>query len=137
MNLYYSHPALVSYVTRPRRFARSRVSIAEDLGVPFDQVSNIPTLSQAGYGVGIFFISPLGDLARRRQLVLLLLALTAILSIGLALAKSVHVLEGLSFIVGVFTVRFDSRGFAKLRSSRRSVSRGPRTSRRATSVLQP
>lgn len=72
--------------------------------MPYDTVSNVPTLAQAGYGVGIFFISPLGDLARRRQLVLLLLALTAVFSIGLALATSVHVLEGLSFIVGMFTV---------------------------------
>ena len=71
----------------------------------YDRVGNVPTLVQAGYGSGILLITPLGDLTRRRQVVLLLVTLTMVLSIGLALAPNVMVLEGLSFIVGMFSVR--------------------------------
>ncbi|OCF55750.1 membrane protein [Kwoniella mangroviensis CBS 10435] len=90
MNLYYIQPMLVA--------------IASDFSVSHSRISSIPTLVQGGYGTGIIFISPLGDLVRRRQLVLLLILLTTILSIGLALAPSVAVLEGISFIVGMLTV---------------------------------
>ena len=79
-------------------------SIASDFNTSNDVVSRIPTLSQAGYGVGILLISPLGDLVRRRQLVLLLMFLTTTLSIGLALSTNVAMLEGLSFVVGMLTV---------------------------------
>ena len=78
--------------------------IAEDFGVDNNTVSNVPTLSQGGYGCGILFISTLGDLVRRRPLVLLLMSATTALSIGLALSKTVHTLEGLSFLVGMLTV---------------------------------
>ncbi|WWD01283.1 hypothetical protein V866_008226 [Kwoniella sp. B9012] len=90
MNLYYIQPMLVA--------------IASDFSVSHSRISSIPTLVQGGYGTGIIFISPLGDLVRRRQLVLLLILLTTILSIGLALAPSVAVLEGISFVVGMLTV---------------------------------
>jgi hypothetical protein len=79
-------------------------SIATDFGVSYDEVSVIPTLAQAGYGVGIVLITPLGDLVRRRQLVLLLMFLATTLSIGLALSRNVKMLEGISFVVGMLTV---------------------------------
>jgi len=90
MNLYYIQPMLVH--------------IANDFGTTNEAVSRIPTLVQAGYGCGIVLITPLGDLVRRRQLVLLLFTLTCTLSIALATARSVVVLEGLSFVVGMFSV---------------------------------
>ena len=80
------------------------VAIADDLHISHNEVSLLPTLSQLGYGSGIVLISPLGDLIRRRQLVLLLLFLTTTLSVGLALAPSIKALEGLSFVVGLLTV---------------------------------
>ncbi|WWC89895.1 uncharacterized protein L201_004824 [Kwoniella dendrophila CBS 6074] len=90
MNLYYIQPM--------------QVAIADAFGVSHSRVSSIPTLAQGGYGVGIVFVSPLGDLVRRRQLVLLLMLLTTILSIGLALSPSVASIEAISFIVGILTV---------------------------------
>ncbi|KAK4687476.1 hypothetical protein P7C73_g2642, partial [Tremellales sp. Uapishka_1] len=90
MNLYYIQPMTVE--------------IARYFNVTDDATSHIPTLAQAGYGCGIFFVSPLGDLIRRRELVLLLMTITTALSIGLALAKDIPMLEGISFLVGFFTV---------------------------------
>ncbi|WRT67277.1 uncharacterized protein IL334_004244 [Kwoniella shivajii] len=90
MNLYYIQPMLVA--------------IADDFNVSHSRISSIPTLVQGGYGVGIVLVSPLGDLVRRRQLVLLLITLTTFLSIALALAPNVATLEGVSFIVGILTV---------------------------------
>jgi len=79
--------------------------IANDFGASNEDVSLIPTLAQAGYATGILFISPLGDLVRRRPLVILLVLICSLLSIGLALAKSVAMLQGLTFLIGVTTVR--------------------------------
>lgn len=87
----------------------------------YDEVSNIPTLVQVGwvrpllhvasrlvsvlrYAVGILLISTLGDLIRRRPLVLAIVFIAASLSIGLAFTKSLPVFEALSFLVGMFTV---------------------------------
>lgn len=64
-NLYYSHPILNI--------------LAEDFGVQYVQVSEIPTLAQAGYAVGLLLLCPLGDLLRRRPFVLYLVFLTATL----------------------------------------------------------
>ena len=62
-NLYYSHPILNK--------------LAADFNVSQERVSLIPTLAQAGYGSGLLFLCPLGDLFRRRPFVLLLVWFTA------------------------------------------------------------
>lgn len=82
-----------------------RCRIAKDFGASNEDVALIPTLAQAGHAIGSLAISPLGDLVRRRQLVLLLVTVCSLLSIGLALAKSVAMLQGLSFLIGITTVR--------------------------------
>jgi hypothetical protein len=65
-NLYYSHPILGI--------------LAEDFGVNYVEVAEIPTLAQAGYAVGLLFLCPLGDLLKRRPFVLYLIFFTATLS---------------------------------------------------------
>ena len=62
-NLYYTHPILNK--------------LADDFHVDQERVSLIPTLAQAGYAVGLFFLCPLGDLFKRRAFVLLLVLFTA------------------------------------------------------------
>ena len=62
-NLYYSHPILNK--------------LAEDFNVSQERVSLIPTLAQAGYGAGLLFLCPLGDLFQRRPFVLILVWFTA------------------------------------------------------------
>lgn len=62
-NLYYSHPILNK--------------LADDFHVSQERVSLIPTLAQAGYGSGLLFLCPLGDLFPRRPFVLMLVWFTA------------------------------------------------------------
>ena len=64
-NLYYSHPILNI--------------LARDFDVPYVKVSEIPTLAQAGYAVGLLFLCPLGDMVERRPFVLGLVFFTATL----------------------------------------------------------
>ncbi|KAI0752822.1 major facilitator superfamily domain-containing protein [Daedaleopsis nitida] len=78
--------------------------LAEAFGATFHEVSNIPTLLQAGYATGRLVICPLGDLLRRHQLVLLFTFLAASLTIGLAVTSNLLVFEALSFLVGLCSV---------------------------------
>ncbi|KAG8690218.1 hypothetical protein FRC11_013101 [Ceratobasidium sp. 423] len=93
-NLYYCQPILVR--------------LAQSFGVTNEEVTIIPTLTQAGqvsiYAVGLLLISPLGDLVRRRQLLLLLGCMIGAFTLGLALAPTKNIFGGLSFMMGVFTV---------------------------------
>ncbi|KAL5482344.1 hypothetical protein ACEPAI_8938 [Sanghuangporus weigelae] len=89
-NLYYCQPLLIQ--------------LAASFGVTHDEISRVPTLIQAGYAIGLLLLSPLGDLVRRRPLLLLLVLISGSLSIGLATTSSLVVFETLSFLVGTFTV---------------------------------
>ena len=62
-NLYYNHPILNI--------------LAADFGVTHEKASNIPTVMQAGYAMGLLFLCPLGDILKRRAFVLTLTFITA------------------------------------------------------------
>ncbi|EIW81522.1 hypothetical protein CONPUDRAFT_124654 [Coniophora puteana RWD-64-598 SS2] len=89
-NLYYCQPLLIEF--------------SKSFGVTYEQVSRIPTLVQAGYAIGLVLISPLGDLVRRRGLILLCVLVSTCLTIGCAITASLQVFEALSFLIGVVTV---------------------------------
>ncbi|KAF8187755.1 MFS superfamily, partial [Pholiota molesta] len=86
-NLYYCQPLLIQ--------------MAGTFDVSYEEISKIATLIQTGYAVGIFFILPLGDIVRRRQLLLLLIFITASLSIGLAFVENLLGFQIISFFLGV------------------------------------
>ncbi|KIJ41695.1 hypothetical protein M422DRAFT_229522 [Sphaerobolus stellatus SS14] len=79
-------------------------TISHDIRCRISKITRIPTLTQAGYAVGLLLVTPLGDLVRRRPLLLLLVLSSGSLSIVLALAKSAVVFEVISFFIGVLTV---------------------------------
>lgn len=64
----------------------------------------IVTLAQIGYGLGLLFIVPLGDLFENRKLVLIGLSLTCVALIGAALAQSATQLLVCSLLIGVSSV---------------------------------
>lgn len=67
-------------------------------------MATTPISHRNRYATGLLLISPLGDLVRRRQLILLLITLSTLLSIGLAVTNSLVAFEILSFFVGVASV---------------------------------
>ncbi|KAH9948300.1 major facilitator superfamily domain-containing protein [Amylocystis lapponica] len=89
-NLYYCQPLLIE--------------LSKSFNVTYDEVSRIPTLIQAGYVIGLLTISPLGDLVRRRPFLLLLVFVSATLTIGLAVTENLVAFEAVSFLVGVNNV---------------------------------
>jgi MFS family permease len=72
--------------------------------VTYDKISNVPSLTQAGYASALLLISPLGDIVKRRPLILLLCMMGAVLTIGLATTTNLAAFEALSFIIGFISV---------------------------------
>ncbi|MCJ1333622.1 hypothetical protein MMC10_010322 [Thelotrema lepadinum] len=89
-SLYYSHPILNI--------------LAAEFDVSYERASNIPTLAQAGYAVGLLFLCPLGDLFRRRVFVLSLVWFTGTVWIGLCVTRNFNAFLVLTFITAVTTV---------------------------------
>ncbi|KAJ3878479.1 major facilitator superfamily domain-containing protein [Lentinula edodes] len=89
-NLYWCQPILIE--------------LATNFDVSYDEISKLPTLIQAGYATGLIFVSPLGDLVRRRQLLLILIIISASLTIGLSLTHSLRTFQVLSFLTGISSV---------------------------------
>ncbi|GAA6024094.1 hypothetical protein JCM11491_005991 [Sporobolomyces phaffii] len=89
-NLYYIQPIIIQ--------------LSERYAVPSERTTRVASLIQAGYLVGLVLITPLGDLVARRPLLLLLVSITACLSLGQATVTNFVGFEATSFLVGVFTV---------------------------------
>ncbi|GGV58673.1 MFS transporter [Streptomyces longisporoflavus] len=72
-NVYFSQPLLVT--------------MGHDLGMSPALVGSVVTLTQVGYGLGLFFLVPLGDVADRRRLIVAQLLL---LVVTLAVVATAH-----------------------------------------------
>jgi len=89
-NLYYNQPLLDA--------------IRADLAVSEFTVNLLPMTTQIGYALGLLFIIPLGDLFKRRRIVLAaFLSLAVALSV-LGAARSIGTVLAASLVVGVCSV---------------------------------
>lgn len=89
-NIYYNQPILPHLA---RTFQASE-----------NEVGRVAVLAQAGYGVGLFFLTPLGDKLNRKRLMLFLQVLLVIALGCMALASSLMLVNIMSFFIGLFAV---------------------------------
>jgi predicted MFS family arabinose efflux permease len=89
-NVYYSQPILGA--------------IAEGTRLSLEEAGRLPVLSQAGYGIGLFFLTPIGDRMDRKRLILILQLLLIGSLILLAFVHSLPLLYVCSLLIGVFSV---------------------------------
>ena len=89
-NLYYSQPLLAE--------------IARGLHMGEARAGMIPAPTQVGYGLGLLFLTPLGDRAERRSLIVTLVLLSAVAMALAGMARSAAVLLPLSLLVGGLSI---------------------------------
>ncbi|MEV5147548.1 MFS transporter [Streptomyces sp. NPDC052727] len=89
-NLYWAQPLIET--------------IASSLHVSSSSAATLVTVTQVGYAIGIFLFVPLGDVLNRRRLIPLVLALSAAMLLGAALAPTFPVLLAALGGVGLTTV---------------------------------
>lgn len=78
--------------------------MARDFGVSEGRISNIAMLTQVGFAFGLLFIVPLGDMLRRKRLIIAAFGGIIISLMGMTMAPSVAVLFAASFMVGFTSV---------------------------------
>jgi predicted MFS family arabinose efflux permease len=78
--------------------------MAKDFGVPEARISNIAMLTQIGYAMGLLLLVPLGDLLKRRRLILWDIVCIIVSLAGMMLAPSVEWLFAASFLVGFTSI---------------------------------
>ncbi|MFI0260745.1 MFS transporter [Streptomyces sp. NPDC017056] len=89
-NVYFSQPLLVT--------------MGRDLAMSPALVGSVVTLTQAGYGLGLFFLVPLGDVADRRRLVVAQLLLLVAALVAVAAAHSAAILLAGMAAIGLLAV---------------------------------
>jgi predicted MFS family arabinose efflux permease len=89
-NLYYSQPILAD--------------IAAAFGVGETQVGIIPVLTQVGYGLGLFLLTPLGDMIDRKRLVIGLELVLCLCLIGVTFVDRIGALYAISLLLGILSV---------------------------------
>ncbi|MFB6989657.1 MFS transporter [Streptomyces sp. NPDC056178] len=89
-NVYFAQPLLVT--------------LSRDFGISAATVGIVVTLTQIGYGLGLFLLVPLGDLVDRRSLVVTQLALLAAALIATGTAATAPILLTALAAVGLLAV---------------------------------
>lgn len=89
-NVYYSQPIL------------SAIALKFHIGT--EKAGTISVLSQIGYGIGLFFLTPVGDMIERKKLILYLQVALVISALMVAFSPNLTVLYIGSLLVGVFSV---------------------------------
>ncbi|MBO6213456.1 MFS transporter [Algoriella sp.] len=78
--------------------------MAKDFNVSESKISTIAMLTQIGYAFGLLFIIPLGDLLKRKRMILFDFVFIIIGLLGMYFAPSVTWLFPLSFLIGFSSV---------------------------------
>ncbi len=86
-NIYYTQPILSL--------------IAASLGMRPDAAGLVMTLTQVGYGLGVLFIVPLGDLIENKKLLLTMVLLTVVAELALGSSQSLIPYMMASVMVGI------------------------------------
>ena len=89
-NIYYNQPLL------------NRISA--ELGVTEFAANLVPMVTQVGYALGLLFIIPLGDLYKRRTIIVADFVLLAIATYGIALSPSLDYVLAASLVTGICSV---------------------------------
>lgn len=89
-NLYYAQPLVGP--------------IGSTIGLSSGAAALIVTMTQVGYGIGLLFIVPLGDILENRKLIVSLLLLTAAVLTIVAVIKSAVLFLTASLMIGVGSV---------------------------------
>ena len=86
-NLYYAQP-----LTGP---------IAKSLGLDPASAGLVVTLTQLGYGLGVLFLVPLGDLLENRKLILSMMVLAVFALLGVAISTQLFFYFSAALLLGV------------------------------------
>lgn len=86
-NLYYAQP-IIEF-------------IASDLQLSKNTSGLLTTLTQVGYGVGLFFIVPMGDLFKSKKIILILLCLLMVALVGMLTVTKTFAFISFVAIVGM------------------------------------
>lgn len=86
-NIYYNQPLLNL--------------IRHDLGVSEFQANLITVITQIGYALGLLFIVPLGDLYRRKKIILANFTLLIFSLLAIAWAPNIHTVWAASLLTGI------------------------------------
>ncbi|MFC0239429.1 MFS transporter [Rhodopseudomonas telluris] len=89
-NIYYAQPLLDA--------------MAADFGIAPAVIGAVVTLTQIGYGLGLIFIVPLGDLLDRRRLIIVQGLLSAVALIAVATARTEAILFAGMAAIGLLAV---------------------------------
>ena len=88
-NIYYNQPILKE--------------IGNSINVSEAAIGKIAMLSQLGFGLGMFFLLPLGDKLNRKRLILFLAAALAVVLALFSMVTTLTAAYILSFLIGLFT----------------------------------
>lgn len=86
-NIYYNQPILKE--------------MAISLGATDTEIGKVSMLTQVGYGLGMFFLLPLGDKVNRKKLILSLLIALALALVLMFFSKGIAIVWCLSLVIGV------------------------------------
>lgn len=89
-NIYYNQPLLGM--------------IARDLNLSEEAASRITMFTQIGYASGLLTIVPLGDMFKRKKIILASFALNIIMLLSFGLSSSYALMSVLSFMIGITSV---------------------------------